>query len=86
MNRTLRQSVVFTGSLLGNFVLSQNTQQSFGSIGGSFNTNQPQVKPALTNQTAQLPWSSLRIAGTATINRTNRIKVDAAPVAPAKQN
>jgi hypothetical protein len=86
MNRTLRQSVVFTGSLLGNFVLSGNTQQSFGGIGGSFSTNQPQVKSALTNQMAQLPWSNLRIAGTAVVNRTNHIEVNASPVVPAKQN
>jgi hypothetical protein len=86
MNRTLRQSVVFTGSLLGNFALSQNAQQSFGGIGGSFSTNQPQVKSALTNQTAQLPWSNLRIAGTAVVNRTNHIEVNASPVVPTKQN
>jgi hypothetical protein len=42
------------------------------------------MKSGSTNQTAQLPWSSLRIAGTAVIDRTNHIQINAAPVTPAK--
>ena len=86
MNRTLKKSVVFTGSLLANYVLSENVQQSFGGgIAGTYK-NEQQLKFELTNQIAQLPWSNLRITGTAVINRTNHIEVNATPASPAKQN
>jgi hypothetical protein len=84
INRTLNQSVVFTGNLLANFAVSGNLQQGFG--GGAANNAYYQLKIEPTNQAAQLPWSNLRIAGTAAINRTNHIEVNATPVAPAKQN
>jgi hypothetical protein len=84
MNRTLKQDVVFTGNLLANFAVSGNLQQSFGgAVGGAY---QYQLKTEQTNQVAQLPWSNLRIAGTAVINRTNHVEVNAMPVAPTKQN
>jgi hypothetical protein len=84
MNRTLKQNVVFTGSLLANFALSGNMQQGFGGAVASGYTSERQAKMALTNQAAQLPWSNMRIAGTAIINRTNHIEVNAAPVTPTK--
>jgi hypothetical protein len=89
MNRSLKQSVVFTGSLFVNFALSGNLKQSFGGAvggggGGAYNLNQQKIEP--TNQAAQLPWSNLRISGTAVINRTNHVEVNALPTPPAKQN
>ncbi|HSY44182.1 MAG TPA: hypothetical protein VK811_09760 [Candidatus Acidoferrum sp.] len=83
MNRTLKLSVVFTGSLLANFAPSGSAQQTFG---GGVYTNEHQVKTDLTNQAVQLPWPSLRISGTAVINRTNHIEVNATPVTTTKQN
>jgi hypothetical protein len=84
MNRTLKQSVVFTGSLLVNYALSENVQQSFGGAVGGAYKNEQQVKMELTNQTEQLPWSNMRIAGMAVINRTNHVEVNATPVTPTK--
>lgn len=88
MNRTLKQNVVFTGNLLANVALSDNVQPGFGGggVGGGANISSQLVKTEQTNQVAQLPWSNLRIAGTAVINRTNHIEVNATPVTPMKQN
>lgn len=41
------------------------------------------MKLGQTNQAGQLPWSSLRITGTAVINRTNQLQINAAPMTPA---
>lgn len=41
------------------------------------------MKFGQTNQAGQLPWSSLRITGTAIINRTNQIQINATPMTPA---
>ena len=48
--------------------------------GGGFD----RLKSEATNQVQQLPWANLRITGTAVVNQTNRVPVNAAPVAPAK--
>jgi hypothetical protein len=86
MNRTLKQGVVFTGNFLADYALSENVQQSFGGgIAGTYK-NEQQLKFELTNQIAQLPWSNLRIAGTAVVNRTNHIEVNATPVSSVKKN
>jgi hypothetical protein len=84
MNRTLKQSVVFTGSLLADYALSENVQQSFGGVVTGAYKNEQQVKTDLTNPTTQLPWSNMRITGTAIINRTNHLEVNAAPVTTTK--
>jgi hypothetical protein len=55
-----------------------------GGGGGVIDSNFDRTKSAATNQVAQLPWSDLRITGTAVLSQTNRIPVDAAPVAPNK--
>jgi hypothetical protein len=89
MNKTLKQSVLFTGTLLGDLSMAQNVQQSFGwtanaAVGATY--AQQMMKSEQTNraaQAAQLPWSRLRINGTAIINLTNRIEVNAMPVPPA---
>lgn len=86
-NRTVRQPVVFTGNLMANFASATNAPAlgptatfSFGGRGAV-----EQVKKMeQTNQVAQLPWSRLRITGTATVNHTNQIQIDAAPVVPVK--
>ena len=69
-NLTLRQNVVFSGSLVANASASAELAQSL-----SANTiESPQVAP--TN----LPWADLRVEGTAVIG-TNSISVVAAPAA-----
>ena len=89
-NRTVRQPVVFTGNLVANFATATNApalgapvtlDDSVGLAGGAVETDK---KTAQTNQVAQLPWSNLRISGTAIVNHTNQIQIDAAPVAPIK--
>ena len=75
-NLTLKQNVVFAGSLLANFNAATNEQQAInrnGSFGGG------QLPLALTNQ---LPWSNSRIAGTAVVSDTNSIEINAVPQAP----
>lgn len=44
------------------------------------------MKPGQTNQMGQLPWSSVRIAGMAIVNRTNQIQINATPVNSAKNS
>jgi hypothetical protein len=102
-NRTVNQTVAFTGSLMANSVPTNSAKLAFGltdhaanaggggfggfgggggggAVGGTFD----RTKSETTNQLAQLPWADLRITGTAVVNRTNRIEIDAAPVAPNK--
>jgi len=66
--------VLFRGTLLANTGLKQ--QQSFngvGSAGGG--TGQLLI-------TNQLPWSSLRITGTAVVSDTNNFEINAVPQLP----
>ncbi|HEV2329455.1 MAG TPA: hypothetical protein VGY56_11785 [Verrucomicrobiae bacterium] len=89
MNRTLRQSVVFTATLLEDLTVMKNAQVTFGmtanaAVGAA--VAQQMVQSKETNQTTQLQWSNLRISGTAIINRTNRIQVNALPLAPVKSS
>jgi len=94
-NRTMKQSVSFTGKLMANLAPTNNTQLNFGlmdhpvtSWGGGFGGGGAggsvidRAKSKTTNQVAQLPWSNLRITGTAVVNQTNRVEVNAAPVIP----
>ncbi len=102
-NRTVKQTVAFTGSLTTNFVSTNNTKLAFGLTdhvanaggggfggfgggggGGVVGSTFDLTKSEMTNQFAQLPWADLRITGTAVVNRTNRIEIDAAPVTPNK--
>lgn len=85
MNRTLKQRVVFTATLLNDLSLMKNAQVTFGmganaAVGAA--VAQQLVQSRGTNQMAQLPWSSLRIAGTAVINHTNQMRINALPIAP----
>jgi hypothetical protein len=72
-NQTLKQNVVFAGSLLANSNAMKNLQQFNGTVGGS------QWQSSITNQ---LPWSSSRIAGTAVVADTNNIEIKAVPLSP----
>lgn len=84
-NRTLNQRVVFTATLLNELALMKNEQVTFGmsanaAVGAA--VAQQWVQSKLTNQMAQLPWSSLCISGTAIINHSNQMQINALPVAP----
>jgi hypothetical protein len=89
-NRTVKQSVVFTGNLLVNTVVTTNMYGTFqrkddfsaGEGGGGGAEGEKKLEP--TNQVTQLPWSQLRITGTAVVNDTNQIQINAAPVSPVK--
>lgn len=86
-NRTLNQNVVFTGNLLANIAATKVVQQKLGVNAGVIygaGVVAGQVENSLTNQSGQLFWSNLRIAGTAVVNNTNHIEVNAAPVPPPK--
>ena len=86
-NRTINERVVFTGTFLPNLATAPKTQAPApqagfrGAVGG---TIEEEKKLTTTNQPGQLPWSSLRITGTAIVNHTNQIQIDAAPVTPTK--
>jgi hypothetical protein len=90
MNLTLKQSVVFTGSLMANSAATMNPHGAFatraGGGGGGFGgAGGVSKKGPSTNEDTQLSWSNLRIAGTAVVNNTNRVEINATPIAPAKK-
>lgn len=84
-NLTLKQNVVFTGSLLAISNATTNSLQAFSGSsgsnggGGGGGLGGRQLQPVLTNQP---PWSSSRIAGTAVIAGTNSIEINAVPLPP----
>ena len=78
-NRTLNQNVVFTGNVIGDSNATANAAQNFSNQivsgrAGQFQSANANASPAL--------FSNSRIAGTATIDRTNQIEINAVPVAP----
>jgi hypothetical protein len=87
-NRSLKQNVVFTGNFVAISNLAQTPQQTFsggfggggGGFGGRGGGGQLQQTPA--NQSQQWLFSNSRIAGTAVINNTNAIEINAMPVTP----
>jgi len=56
--------------------------ESGGGGAGGVGADGALFRSEATNQLAPLPWPSLRITGTAVINNTNLIQVNAAPVSP----
>lgn len=89
MNRTLNQSVVFTATLLEDLSAMKNAQVTFGltanaAVGAA--VAQQMMKTVETNHVIQLPWSSFRIAGTAVVNKTNQVQVNALPVTTANSS
>ncbi|MGP8019825.1 MAG: hypothetical protein ACLPRE_02355 [Limisphaerales bacterium] len=82
LNRTLQQNVVFSGNVEALPGAITNSIQNFGSIGGGGGAggaaqNNLQVS---TNQQHLLSYS--RIVGTAVIDHTNQIEINAVPVMP----
>jgi hypothetical protein len=86
INRTLKQSVVFTATLLDDLSTMKDAQLTFGmkanaAVGAGY--AQQLMKSKQTNQ-VQLPWSTVRISGMAFINGTNLIQINAMPTTSAK--
>lgn len=87
INRTLKQSVVFSGTLLEDLEMAKNVQMTFGpsaNLAFSAGYAQSLMKLESTNQTPPLPWSKLRIVGTAVVDHTNQIQINATPVPSLK--
>jgi hypothetical protein len=89
MNRTLKQNVVFTATLLKDLSVMKNAQMTFGmsanaALGAA--VAQQLIKSSGTNPAVQLPWSNLRISGMATVNQTNQMHVNALPAQPARDS
>jgi len=79
LNRTLKQNVVFSGNVEGIPGATTNTTQTFGGSGGSgIAQNNQQIS------TNQLQWqlSNSRVMGTAVIDHTNQIEINAVPALP----
>lgn len=82
-SRTLNETVVFSGRLIGGLSAANVRQGTFGLEANSTDSGgavQDMLKPGSTNQPAQLLWSQLRIAGTAVVSGTNYVEVNAAPL------
>jgi len=79
-NRTLQQNVVFTGNVLANSSAPQTVQTSnfLGALGGG--SAGGQLQQAAANASQQSLLSNSRIVGTAVIDRTNQIEINAVPV------
>jgi hypothetical protein len=83
MNQTLKRNVVFTGSMETIQGASSNMQSTLGGFGGGGGADRA-VKNNQQAATNQQQWqlSNSRIVGTAVIDRTNQIEINAVPVAP----
>jgi hypothetical protein len=83
INQTLKRNVVFTGSMETIQGASSNTQSTLGGFGGGGGADRAvqNNQQATTNQ-QQWQLSNSRIVGTAVIDRTNQIEINAVPVAP----
>lgn len=87
-NRTLNQRVIFTGNFKANLATAESLKKtpqldsdSLNSVNrDGFGGGGIYMVSAATNQFAQFPWSNLLIKGTAIINHTNRISINAKPV------
>jgi hypothetical protein len=84
MNRTLRQQVVFTGNVQAISNTTANAQQTVGGFGGAGGGGAGGATKQFQQNGANSPppvWlSNSRIVGTALVNRTNRIEINAMPV------
>jgi len=75
-NRSLKQNVVFVGNVI---TLSNTTANGAQNVGGG--NNRPTPSAAANNRQQQL-FSNSRISGTVTIDRTNRMEINAVPAEP----
>ncbi len=93
LNQTLKQNVVFTGNLLELTTIAttpQSNTQSFsgGTAGSGGGGGGPVGQSKITSpnqnqdQSQVFLWSNARITGTAVINKTNLVEVNAVPLAP----
>jgi hypothetical protein len=82
MNQTLKQNVVFTGSMEPIPGATTNTQSTLGGVSGGGASWVVQNKLQATTNQQQWQLSNSRIVGTAVIDRTNQIEINAVPVAP----
>ena len=80
-NRTLKQNVVFSGHVEAIPGESANGQQTLGGRGDGGSAGN-QLPPTATNASQQDLRSISRIVGTAIIDDTNRIEINAVPVTP----
>ncbi len=79
-NRSLQQNVVFTGNLIAISNAPAGAAQNFGGQNG--NARNGPVQAAGANAALSSQFNNSRIAGTATIDATNKIAIDAVPVVP----
>ena len=82
MNRTLKQNVVFSGNVEALPGATTNSMQNFGGIGDSGGGGVVQSNQQTSTNQQQWQLSNSRVVGTAVIDRTNRIEINAVPVAP----
>lgn len=84
-NRTLKQNVLFTGNVEALNGAITNTQLSFGGTGGGGGGGSNGIAQSdaftTTNQQQELLPNS-RVVGTAVIDHTNQIEINAVPVMP----
>ena len=77
-NRSLKQNVVFVGNLIPISNGTANTVKNFSGGGGGGGQSQS----AAANAGQQQIFSNSRITGTATIDNTNQVEINAVPVNP----
>jgi hypothetical protein len=82
-NQTLKQNVQFIATVQGDIAAAQSTQMPMGQTANAAFGARPS-QSTMQYQPGPLPWSNLTITGTATINRTNQIQVNATPVPPTQ--
>ena len=80
-NRSLKQNVVFAGNVITAARVTENVAQSFSNQISNGSAGQFQSANANASQ-AQALFSNSRIQGTATIDHTNQVEINAVPVAP----
>jgi hypothetical protein len=85
-NRSLKQNVVFTGNLIAisntTTNAATNATQKFSNQNAGARAGQFQSANANSSQAQGLLFNNSRIAGTATIDDTNKIEINAVPVTP----
>jgi len=83
-NRSLQQQVVFTGNYQSFSNAAQSSSQSFSRFGGGGGGGNIGNISQVTDKNLyqQSLFSNSRIAGTALVNSTNEIEINALPITP----